>query len=165
MSEGQGWGGRAPKSARRPQVRGTDPARPRREERPPGDPRGTRGDWQSRARPGSSSRGPLASRPGPGPHHDPAPTQPRRQHPRPGPPLRAAGPPAPRRPPPSHLLTSPWAGPEQLCQAPASHPPPRALRPGPSRSLGGRQSPERAEGEERSAEEDRPAGRSEGGAG
>lgn len=90
----------------------------------------------------------------------------------PGPRLPAVRPPPG---PPKAAFTSPHvsaAVPEQqLCQTPESHPPPRALRPGPSRSLCRRRSPGRAEGtgrRERSGlgrGEDRKAGRGEGGGG
>nr|XP_021512427.1 atherin-like [Meriones unguiculatus] len=70
---------------------------------------------------------------------------------------------APRRPPSPHLTSPPPPPPEQqLCQTPESHPPPRALRSGPSRSLRRRRSPGRAEGtgrRERAGEGRGPHGR------
>lgn len=139
---------RAPKSPPPPPGEGRRPRPPADPPRPRGaaareNSRCPRSHRQSRAFLPRSSR--IPSRPGP--HSYPPQAQPRRQRPSPargpGPLVR---PPAPTRPPSSHLLSSPREGPEQLCQAPASHPPPSVLRPGPSRSLCRRRSPGRAEG-------------------
>lgn len=74
-----------------------------------------------------------------------------------GPARSTSNPPGPRLPavrPPSGPSNAAFTSPQvsaavpeqQLCQTPESHPPPRALRPGPSRSLRRRRSPGRAEG-------------------
>lgn len=170
MSGGHSWR-RAPQSLPRPQVRGSDPARPGREQRPLGRTAGPGSDRQSGARPVPSSRGPLAPHPRPGPLLNPHQAQTGRQHPRPGPARRSrppVSPPAPRRPPSPHLLTSPPAGPQQLCQAPASHPAPALCgRVGPvhsaaARAPGGRREPGGGSGQGGG----RPlAGRGEGGGG
>lgn len=149
-----------------PQVRGANPA-----SRPAAPPRRA----SHTENPGSGRR-PTALSP-------PEPSAPVLQHPGPGPglaprpslePVRSTSkPPGPRlpavRPPPGSpkaAFTSPHvsaAVPEQqLCQTPESHPPPRALRPGPSRSLRRRRSPGRAEGtgrRERAGEGRGPHGR------
>lgn len=149
-----------------PQVRGANPA-----SRPAGPPRraATRRTRVSGRRPTALSP-PDAFRPG-------SPASRSRAGPRtrtlftparnaPDPPARASlpsgRPRAPRRPPSPHL-TSPRSLPEQqLCQTSESHTPPRALRPGPSRSLRCRRSLGRAEGagrRERAEEGRGPPGR------
>lgn len=138
--------------------------------RHPREPRGPGGDRQSRTRPVPSSRGPLAPRPDTAPSSTLLP----RLSPGANTPARPAAPGHPaarrplRRPRSPHLLTSPRAGPQQLCQDPASQPPPALCgrpvpftpRP-PEPGEGGGSGAEGAEREGR-----RPlAGRGEGGAG